>query len=84
MRLDDMALAMVKWLNSDYKILPEVWKDPKVNFKAFDGDVTNVQLWFYVDNIRLEHDGRLQRVRTDIARRIREELDLLAPKTDDG
>jgi small-conductance mechanosensitive channel len=81
MRLDDMALAMVRWLNSEYKMLPEAWKDPKVIFKAFDGDITHVQLWFYVDNIRLEHDGRLQRVRTDIARRIREELDLLAPQS---
>ena len=84
MRLDDMALAMVRWLNTEYKILPEAWKDPKVTFKAFDGDTTHIQLWFYVDNIRLEHDGRLQRVRTDIARRIREELNLLAPNTDEG
>jgi len=76
LRLDDMALAMVRWLNTEYKILPEAWKDPKVIFKAFDGDTTHIQLWFYVDNIRLEHDGRLQRVRTDIARRIREELEL--------
>jgi small-conductance mechanosensitive channel len=76
MRLDDMALAMVRWLNTEYKILPEAWKDPKVTFKAFDGDTTHIQLWFYVDNIRLEHDGRLQRVRTDIARRIREERNL--------
>ncbi len=75
MRLDDMALSMVKWLKTEYRILPESWKDPKVTFKRFDGDATILQLWFYVDNIRLERDGRLKRVRTDIARRIREELD---------
>ena len=74
MRLDDLALAMVKWLRTEYRILPEAWKDPKVTFKSFAGDATVLQLWFYVDNIRLERDGRLQRVRTDIARRIREEL----------
>jgi small-conductance mechanosensitive channel len=74
MRLDDTALALVEWLKTDYKILPESWKDPKVTFKAFDGDTTIQQLWFYVDNIRLEHDGRLQRVRTDIARRIKTAL----------
>jgi hypothetical protein len=73
MRLDDMALAFVKWLGSEYKVIPEPWKDPKVTFKSFDGDAATLQLWFYVDNIRLERDGRLQRVRTDIARRIREE-----------
>ena len=68
MRLDDMALALVKWLRTEYRILPEAWKNPKVTFKSFDGDTTILQLWFYVDNIRLERDGRLQRVRTDIAR----------------
>jgi small-conductance mechanosensitive channel len=74
MRLDDMTLAMKKWLTTEYRILPEAWKDPKVTFKSFAGDVMVLQLWFYVDNIRLERDGRLQRVRTDIARRIREVL----------
>ncbi len=74
MRLDDMALALVKWLRSEYRILPEAWKNPRVIFKGFDGDATVLELWFYVDNIRLERDGRLKRVRTDIARRIREEL----------
>jgi hypothetical protein len=74
MRLDDMALALGDWLRTEYRILPEAWKNPKVTFKSFDGDSTILQLWFYVDNIRLERDGRLKRVRTDIARRIREEL----------
>ena len=74
MRLDDMTLTMVKWLKTDYRILPELWKNPKVIFKDFSGDQTNLQLWFYVDNIRLERDGRLLRVRTDIARLIREAL----------
>jgi small-conductance mechanosensitive channel len=74
MRLDDMALALVDWLRTEYRILPEAWKNPRVIFKSFDGDLTNLELWFYVDNIRLERDGRLQRVRTDIARLIRLEL----------
>jgi small-conductance mechanosensitive channel len=74
MRLDDLALALCSWLRTEYRILPEAWKNPKVTFKSFDGDSATLQLWFYVDNIRLERDGRLQRVRTDIARRIREEL----------
>jgi len=74
MRLDDMALSMVNWLKTEYRILPESWKNPKVTFKRFDIDATILQLWFYVDNIRLERDGRLKRVRTDIARRIRDEL----------
>jgi small-conductance mechanosensitive channel len=74
MRLDDLTIGMCKWLRTEYRTLPESWKDPRVIFKSFDGDKTMLQLWFYVDNIRLERDGRLLRVRTDIARRIREEL----------
>jgi hypothetical protein len=74
MRLDDMALSLCEWLKTEYRILPEAWKNPKVTFNSFDGDTTVLNLWFYVDNIRLERDGRLQRVRTDIARRIREDL----------
>jgi small-conductance mechanosensitive channel len=74
MRLDDLALALSRWLRTEYRILPEAWKNPRVTFKGFDGKEAVLQLWFYVDNIRMERDGRLQRVRTDIARRIREEL----------
>jgi len=74
MRLDDLALGLISWLQSEYRILPEAWKNPCVTFKGFDGSDAALRLWFYVDNIRLEHDGRLLRVRTDIARRIREEL----------
>jgi len=69
-----VALSLSDWLRTEYRILPEAWKNPKVTFRSFDGDMTVLNLWFYVDNIRLERDGRLQRVRTDIARRIREEL----------
>lgn len=75
MRLDDMALGLVDWLTSEYRLLPEAWKNPRVTFKRFDGGSAALQLWFYVDNIRLEHDGRLQRVRTDVARRVRAALE---------
>jgi small-conductance mechanosensitive channel len=74
MRLDDLALGLCNWLRTEYRILPEAWKNPRLTFKSFNGENTVLLLWFYVDNIRLERDGRLQRVRTDIARRVREEL----------
>lgn len=72
MRLDDQARALIKWISSDYRVLPEAWKDPKVIFKDFAGEAVNLQLWFYVDNIRMEKDERMQRVRTDLARQIKE------------
>ena len=71
LRLDDRCLEMAEWVRNGFKILPESWKDPRVIFKGFSGDAAKLQLSFYVDNIRLEHDLRLERITTDIAREIR-------------
>ena len=71
MMLDVRTRKLVDWLTSSYKILPEVWKNPRVTFKGFDGKDAKLELSFYVDNIRLEHDLRLPRVTTDIAHEIR-------------
>ncbi len=74
MRLDDIAGEMINWINREYKIVPGPWKDPAVTVKAFDGSSAALQLWYYVDNIRLEHDNRPRRVRTEISRMIHEKL----------
>lgn len=74
MLLDDLAKKMIDWLGQEYKVLPGYWKNPKVVFQNFDGAEAHLQLWFYVDNIRLEHGGRAQRVKTEIARQIREQF----------
>ena len=71
MMLDVRTRKLVDWLTSSYKILPEEWKNPRVTFKGFDGKDAKLELSFYVDNIRLEHDLRLPRVTTDIAHEIR-------------
>jgi small-conductance mechanosensitive channel len=71
LRLDDRCNEMADWVRSSFKILPESWKDPRVTFKGFAGESARLQLSFYVDNIRLEHDLRLERITTDIAREIR-------------
>jgi small-conductance mechanosensitive channel len=74
LRLDDVTIAVLDWLKNDYKILPEDWKNPEVMFKAFTEEGTQLQLWLFVDNVRLEHYSRPQRVITEIARQIREHL----------
>ncbi len=70
MRLDDLTGDMINWINREYKIVPGTWKDPAVTVKGFDGSGVTLQLWYYVDNIRLEHDNRPRRVRTEISRMI--------------
>jgi MscS family membrane protein len=74
LRLDDLTVGVLDWLKKEYKVLPEDWKNPAVTFKEFNEFGTVVQLWFFVDNVRLEHFSRPHRVQTEIARQIREQF----------
>lgn len=74
-RMDDETEALVCWLRDEYKLLAEKWKDPEATFRAFDACI-ELQLWFYIDNIRLEHYGRARRVTTEVAREIRKRFKL--------
>ncbi len=73
-RLDDLVQQLHDWLPVEYKVPTEAWKNPEVIYVDFDGSAMHLKLWFYVDNIRLEHHDRSQRVITEIARRVREYL----------
>jgi DNA-binding transcriptional MerR regulator len=74
MRLDDATEEMLDWLENEYKVPPYAWKTPRVNFVAYEGDQVKLSLGFHVDNIRLEHDLRARRVKTELARQIREQF----------
>jgi small-conductance mechanosensitive channel len=74
LRLDDSTKQLLEWLEKDYKLPPGYWKNPSVAVKSIDGPQTHLQLWYYVDNIRLEHDSRSQRVRSELSRIIQERL----------
>ena len=73
-RLDETTKMMLEWLEKEYKVPPGYWKNPSVEIKSLDGSVAHVDLSYYVDNIRLEHDTRPQRVRTELSRIIREKM----------
>jgi len=73
-RLDDCAKLMLEWLEKEYKVPPGYWKNPSVTVKSLDGSSIRLELCYYVDNIRLEHDGRPDRVRTEISRIIHEKM----------
>jgi MscS family membrane protein len=72
MRLDDITARILDWIQLEYKIIPSYWKDPVVVLKQFDGSTAQVCLSFYVDNIRLEHDERANRVRSEIGNQVRD------------
>jgi hypothetical protein len=61
-------------VEKEYKIPPEYWKDPIVIVKELEESSTHLQISYYVDNIRLEHDGRPRRVRNEISRMVQEKL----------
>ncbi len=74
MRLDDMSAALITWMEKEYKITPGYWKNPSVVIKEISGNNAVLQLFYYVDNIRLEMDGRPKRVRTELSRIIQESM----------
>jgi MscS family membrane protein len=74
MRLDDSTKMMLSWLEKEYKNPPGYWKNPTVAIKTLNGTSTQLQIGYYVDNIRLEHDGRPHRVRNEISRMVQEKL----------
>jgi small-conductance mechanosensitive channel len=71
-RLDDMASAMIDWIDTEYKIVPGYWKDPMVEIREVEQGSATILLHYYVDNIRLENDGRPRRVRTELNRIVRD------------
>jgi MscS family membrane protein len=73
-RLDDLVCDLQRWLAEEYKLLPENWKSPSASVEGFEGDAVNLRLWFYIDNVRMEHYGRAGRVRDEIAREVRSQL----------
>lgn len=73
-RLDDLSGNLIDWLDNDYKIVPGPWKDPVVEVKRVSADACDLELHYYVDNIRLEMDGRPRRIRSELNHLIREEF----------
>ena len=71
-RLDDLASKMIDWIDTEYKIVPGYWKDPMVEIREMEQNSVTLLLHYYVDNIRLENDGRPRRVRTELNRIVRE------------
>lgn len=74
MKLDDLVQDFLNWIIKEYKILAEPWKDPEVEFKLFSPTGLELEVEFYIDNIRLEHYERRDRVITELAFEIFDQL----------
>ena len=62
---------MIEWLNRDFKLVHGIWKNPMAEVTSVSTDEINLELHYYVDNIRLEMDGRPRRVRSELNQLIR-------------
>ena len=83
-RSDQVMKKIEKWLIES--IVPR-WKDPNAKFMDFGASSVDLRLTFYIDDIRLEHFERRQRVTTDIANEIHarfaeENIEIPFPQSD--
>ncbi|HET7009664.1 MAG TPA: mechanosensitive ion channel domain-containing protein [Anaerolineales bacterium] len=84
-RLDEAVLGLVAWLRREFKQAAPPWKSSGVGFAGLSTGGFLFRLFFYVDDIELEHFARQSRVegqvRRESFRRLREHgIALPAPK----
>lgn len=70
-RLDDLVESFREWLRENFKSSRNEWQDPKIWINDLNGDYTRDTLVrFYVDDIKLEHCERGQRILSEMRREI--------------
>jgi MscS family membrane protein len=77
MQLDTQTTQLCEWMLTSYKATREPWKDPHVIIKAFGASSIDVQLKYFVDDVRLEHFERPRRVATELMIEIHERFKAL-------
>jgi MscS family membrane protein len=74
-RLDDEAKNIVKWIHAEFKESRVLWKDPDVRLVNFGASSLDFEISYYVDNIKLEHYERADRIQDELRREIKYRLD---------
>lgn len=70
-RLDDQIEAFQNWMVNSFKSSRSEWQDPKIWINEVTNDYTReTTVKFYVDNIKLEHCERGNRVKSEVYREI--------------
>jgi MscS family membrane protein len=75
MRLDDEAFQIVKWISTDFKELDADEKYPDIRLVNFGASSLDFEISFYVDNIKLEHYERADRIKDELRREIKRQFD---------
>jgi MscS family membrane protein len=84
-RLDETVLGIVTWFRREFKQPTPAWKSSGIGFRGMTGGGFLFRMFFYVDDIELEHFERQSRVegqvRREAYRRLREQgISLPAPR----
>jgi len=84
-RQDDAVLRLASWIGRDFKQPMPAWKGSGASFKGFDEGGLVFSMFYFVDNIELEHFWRQVRVegelRREVARRLRlEGIEFASPR----
>jgi MscS family membrane protein len=74
-RLDDEAKNIVTWIRENFKESRVLWKDPDVRLVNFGASSLDFEVSYYVDNIKLEHYERADRIQDELRREIKYRLD---------
>jgi len=75
-RLDDAVLRLAGWIGRDFKQPMPAWKGSGASFKGFDDGGLVFTMFYFVDNIELEHFWRQVRVEGELRREVTRRLRL--------
>lgn len=62
----DYLQDFLLWISESYKAPRTLWKDPAVFLTEFASSALDFEISFYIDNLRLEHWSRAERVKDDL------------------
>lgn len=74
-RLDFEANNIVDWIHGNFKESRVLWKDPDIRLVNFGASSLDFEVSYYVDDIKLEHYERSDRIQDELRREIKFRFD---------
>jgi MscS family membrane protein len=65
-RIDDLVDDLQSWMRESFKSSRNEWQDPKVLINEVKGDIRDTTVKFYIDDIKLEHCERGNRIKSEV------------------
>lgn len=64
--LDQFIAQFREWIGTRYKLPPEPWKDPHVSIKGFGASSVDLEVIYFLDDVRMEHFMRQRRIAAEL------------------